>query len=117
MYNIHVMDIIFANSKLEKLFSSEKELLRKYGPENGKLIMKRITFLMGVNNLGEVPHTPPFGRHQLVNDRKGQFAIYVKHPQRLLFMPNHNPLPKNEDGGLDLKQVTSINIIGVEDYH
>ena len=47
----------------------------------------------------------------------GQFAVDLKHPYRLIFKPDHNPLPRKDDGGLDLTQITAIKILGVEDYH
>ena len=49
--------------------------------------------------------------------KKGEFAVDLKHPFRLVFHPNHEPIPLKEDGGIDLKLVTSIAIIDVEDYH
>ena len=37
---------------------------------------------------------------------------------RLVFEPNHDPLPRREDGGIDLDQVTAITVIWeVIDYH
>ena len=48
---------------------------------------------------------PPERRHELSGNRKGQFAVDLKHPQRLIFEPNHNPLPRRADGGLDLKKI------------
>ena len=38
------------------------------------------------------------------------------HPHRLVFEPNHEPLPRAEDGGIDAGQVTAIVIVEVTDY-
>jgi proteic killer suppression protein len=73
--------------------------------------------LRAARNLAGVPIVPPFRRHQLKGNRKEYFAVDVKHPYRLIFRPANDPLPKLEDGGIDLKAVTQIEIIGVEDYH
>jgi proteic killer suppression protein len=35
----------------------------------------------------------------------------------MLFVPNHDPVPEKEDGGLDWTQVTAVEIIGIEDTH
>jgi len=111
------MDISFKNSSLEKTFSEEKRLRKKYGAENTKYIIRRISILRASENLQKVPHTKPTRRHELEGNRKGKFAVDLKHPYRLVFEPNHKPLPKKDDGGLDLGKITAIKILEVEDYH
>jgi proteic killer suppression protein len=112
------MDITFKDKKLGKIFNSKKRLRRKYGDENAKLIRRRMMVLKGANVLEDVPHTKPMRRHQLSGDLDRYFAVDLKQPARLIFAPNHNPLPKKEDGGLDLTKITAIKIIKIEgDYH
>jgi len=41
----------------------------------------------------------------------------INHPYRLVFKPDHDPLPRKDNGGLDLEMITGITILGVEDYH
>ncbi len=41
----------------------------------------------------------------------------LDHPYRLIFIPDHGPVPRHEDGGLDWSLVTAITILGVEDTH
>ena len=111
------MDITFRDERLQKIFNSEKNLVRKYGAENAKQIQLRMAVLAAALCLEEVPHYPPERRHELTGNRKGQFAVDLKHPKRLIFEPNHNPIPCKTDGGFDLKEITAITIFGVEDYH
>jgi len=111
------MDVTFRNEKLAKTFNSEKDLAREYGFENAKKVKLRMAVLTTATCLEEVPHRPPERRHELTGSRKGQFAVDLKHPKRLIFEPNHNPLPYKADGGLDLKKIMAITIIEVEDYH
>ncbi len=111
------MNITFRSEKLAKIFNSGKDLVREYGNENANRIKLRMAVLMAANCLDEVPVHPPERRHELSGNRKGQFAVDVKHPQRLIFEPNHNPLPRKADGGLDLRKISAITILGVEDYH
>jgi len=59
----------------------------------------------------------PERKHELKVDRKGKFTVDLKQPYRLIFKPNHRPLPRKDDGGIDIKRVTFITILGVEDYH
>jgi proteic killer suppression protein len=67
--------------------------------------------------LAEVPTEKPTRRHQLKGDLDGSFAVDLAHPFRLIFRPAMNPVPKKEDGGIDLDQVTAIQIDDVTDYH
>ncbi|AQU05234.1 killer suppression protein [Dehalococcoides mccartyi] len=111
------MDIIFCNRKLASIFNSEKNLKIAYGPENCKKIMNRMAVLKAAYCLDEIPVKPPERRHELKGDRKGQLAVDLKHPCRLIFRPTSNPLPLKTDGGLDLRSVKGIEILEVEDYH
>jgi len=106
------MNIVFKTVKLQKIFCSEKELVRTYGKENASKIRKRMGFFRNVSNLSQVPVEVPFRRHLLKGSYKGCFSVDLKQPYRLIFKPANNPLPR-----LDLTKVTEIEIISVEDYH
>jgi len=111
------MDIAFKTRKLAKTFNSDKELKKVYGQENSRKIKLRMTVLHAAAHLGEVPAEKPIRCHALHGQRKGQFAVDLKHPFRLVFSPNHDPLPETADGNIDLSQVTCLKILSVEDYH
>ena len=81
------------------------------------VIMKRMAVLRAAHNLGLVPTTPPERRHQLSGDRNEQFAVDLIHPKRLVFEINHQPPPRENDGGIDTERVTAITILDVVDYH
>ena len=82
----------------------------------GKITM-RLAFLKNAKTLAQVPTRPPNRRHQLTGDRDEQYAVNLVHPYRMIFKPNHDPLPRKEDGGIDLHRVTAITIMEVVDYH
>jgi proteic killer suppression protein len=111
------LDITFRTRKLEKTFNSAAALQKAYGARMAKAIMNRLAVLKAARTLALVPTTPPDRRHQLRGDRDEQFAVDLVHPYRLIFEPNHDPLPRKDDGGLDVEQVTAITIIDVVDYH
>lgn len=111
------MEIEFKNKKLANIFNSQDNLRKQYGAEQAKTIRIRMGVLSAARTLKEVPHTPPDRKHELSGQRKGQFAVDLKHPFRLVFEPNHEPIPLTPDGGIDLAKITSITIISVEDYH
>jgi proteic killer suppression protein len=111
------MEVLFKTAKLQKTSNSEELLKREYGTENGRLIMHRLSVLAAANSLADVPSVRPERCHRLEGKRKGQFAVDVKHPFRMVFEPATDPLPLMESGGLDLARITSIRIVSIEDYH
>ena len=110
------MEILFKNRKLERNFSSINRLRRAYG-ERAEVLSIRIGVLRSAQTLAIVPATRPERLHQLEGRRRGQFAVDIVYPHRLVFVPNNDPIPRKCDGGIDLTQVTSITIIDVVDYH
>ncbi|MBN1576392.1 MAG: hypothetical protein JW913_07570 [Chitinispirillaceae bacterium] len=111
------MDITFQTCKLEKTFNSERELVKAYGKEMAKVIKRRMAVLAAAGNLEHVSFQKPERRHEVSGARKGEFAVDLTHPYRLTFKPEQHPLPRKPDGGLDLRNIQSIKIIDVEDYH
>ncbi len=111
------MYIDFARQKLEKTFNSETALRKAFGDRMAMVIALRMAMLSQAQTLGMVPVTKPDRRHQLEGNRAGQYAVDLVHPKRLVFEPNHNPMPRKKDGGIDTDQVTAITVIEVIDYH
>ena len=111
------MEITFRTRKLQKIFNSCKGIKRNYGDRMARAIQNRLAVLKNASKLSLVPTSRPERLHQLSGNRKGQFAVDLVHPQRLVLEPNHDPVPENEEGGIDKDQVTAITIIEVTDYH
>lgn len=111
------MEISFKTRRLEKKFTRSGGLRKAYGDRVERVIDSRVNLLLGASNLSEVPTKPPARRHQLTGPRKGQFAIDLIHPYRLILKPDHEPVPQKDDGGIDLNKITAITIIDVVDYH
>ncbi len=111
------MEIVFRATRLAKMFNSARDLQAKYGLDMARAIMKRLAVLKNARTLSEVPTDKPERRHQLSGRRSGQYAVDLVHPCRLVFKPDHEPLPRRADGGVDTDQVTAITIIEIVDYH
>jgi len=110
------LDICFKSEKERKLFNSQELLSRKYGHETAKKIRQRLDDLHAADTLEDMRKLP--GRcHELTGNERGKFAVDLPHPRRLLFTPNHNPIPEKPDGGIDWSRITVITILGVVDYH
>jgi len=111
------MEITFQNARLAKVFNSEQKLRQEFGPGNARAIMRRMMVLATAPSLSDVLYRSPERRHELRGDRAGTFAVDIKHPYRIIFKPNHDPLPLKADSSIDLERVTAVTILGVEDYH
>ena len=110
------MEIEFHNLKLQKLCNSAKNMTGKWGPKMAKKLQQRLSELAAANTLENMRNMP--GRcHELKGDRKWQLALDLVHPQRLIFAPNHDPMPIRPGGGLDWSGVNSIVILEILDYH
>lgn len=111
------MEIAFGSRKLQKLCNSEKEMRAKLGDRCAKVLQLRFTQIAAsptLENLGKIPGARC---HELTADRKGQLAVDLVHPRRLVFEPDHDPVPEKPDGWLDLQQVTRVIIVEIVDYH
>ncbi len=106
------MDIIFRTKKLARIFNGRDALVKAYGERQARKIMMRVSVLRAAANLSEVPTVPPDRCHALVGDRAGQYAVDLAHPYRLVFRPYLDAASTASHSS-----VTSIEIIGVEDYH
>jgi proteic killer suppression protein len=114
------LDISFKNTKLEKQFNEGKRLDKIHGSQRANKIRIRMKELRAAVNLMVFwpPKSGPSRCHELTEgERNGQISVDLDHPYRLIFVPDHHPIPKKSDGGLDWSLVTAIKIIGVEDTH
>jgi len=114
------LDISFKSRKLEKEFNDGKRLKNARGELQAKKIGFRLKELRAASSLYDFwpPKSGPSRCHELTQGKcKGQLSVDLDYPYRLIFVPNHDPVPYKSDGGLDWKQVTAITIIGVENTH
>jgi len=111
------MEILFKTRKMQKRMNSKAELIREYGKENARVIMRRMMVLHAAECLADVPQRPPDRCHPLFGKRRGQYAVDAKQPYRIIMEPANNPIPLLDDGSIDTERVTSIRILEVKDYH
>lgn len=111
------MEIEFSSRKLANACNSERESVRTWGPESAKRVRRRLFELAAADTLADMSSYPPARCHPLKGDRAGAFAVDLQQPHRLLFEPRDNPIPKKEDGSIDLTRITAIRILEVVNYH
>lgn len=110
------MEICFKNKKLEKVLTDVKRSWRELGTLRGTLVQKRLAHLAMVDTLDELRKFP--GQyHELVADRKGQWACVLDQPYRLIFEPTEKPIPVDKDGRYMWSEIKSIEIIEIVNYH
>jgi proteic killer suppression protein len=111
-----IIDISWADHKLEKSCATDKAGLRRWGAEHWKIMKRRLASLRAAPTLKDMDGVP--GRcHQLSADRAGEFAVSLWSAYRLIFVPDHDPVPAADDGGIAQDKVTKISITEVVDYH
>ncbi|NTW59009.1 MAG: killer suppression protein [Nitrospirae bacterium] len=111
------MLLSFHTRKLEKECNDQKALIRSYGPEQAKLIARRLAELEAADNLEVMRTLPQVRAHELKGNRAGQVSLDVKHPYRLLITADYDDPPCKPDGGLDWQKITKVKIRGVVDTH
>lgn len=98
------MDITYKNKKIEKVCTDAKTAERTYGKEIAEKIHQRIDEITAVDTV-EMMIQFHIGRcHPLSQNRKGQYAVDLVHPYRLVF-------EKNGD------EIQIANVLEIVDYH
>ncbi len=111
------MTILYKNRKLEKICNDSKEMLKACGKIRARILQQRLSDLDAAPSLQDMTMLPGHC-HELTGDRKGQLAVSLDQPYRLIFEVADDPVPRKPDGGLDLPSVTKIRILDIDtDYH
>ncbi len=98
------MKITYKNKKIEKECTDVKTAEKKYGQEMAAKISQRIDQISAADTV-EMMIQFHIGRcHPLTQNRRGQYAVDLVHPYRLVF----------EKSG-DIIQIA--NILEIVDYH
>jgi proteic killer suppression protein len=101
---------------LEKSCSDDRRGAKDFGTEQWKVLSRRLVSLRAAPTLAHMRGVPG-DCHPLGADRAGEFAVDLRGPYRLIFEPDHDPVPRLDDGGVDISKVTNIKIKKVDDYH
>ena len=98
------MDITYSNAKIKKICTNAKTAERAYGRKMADKIHQRIDELSAADTV-EMMIRYHIGRcHPLVNNRKGQYALDLVHPYRLVFEKCGN-------------EIQIVNVLESIDYH
>ena len=98
------MYITYKNKKLEKICTSAKTAEKLYGTKMAEKIQQRVDEISASDTV-EMMIQFHIGRcHQLKQNRKGQYAVDLVHPYRLVFEKNG-------------EEIQIANIMEIVDYH
>lgn len=98
------MDITYRNKKIEKICTDAKTAERTYGKEMSEKIHQRIDEITAADTV-EMMIQFRIGRcHSLTQNRKGQYAVDLVQPYRLVFEKNGN-------------EIQIANVLEIVDYH
>ncbi len=98
------MDITYRNRKMEKVCTDAKTAEKTYGREMADKIHQRIDEITAADTV-EMMIKYHIGRcHPLAQNRKGQYAVDLVHPYRLVFEKNGT-------------EIQIVNILEIVDYH
>lgn len=112
------MEIYFKSENVEAFLLDTKAVKRKFPKIKEGFVLVRLEQLTSVSNLQELqtlPIAPRLHFHKL-KGRGNEFAINLSPKDRLIFEPNSEDYAEPIKD-IPLKNITSIVINGIEDYH
>lgn len=105
------MQLLFANSQIEKICTSPERAVKKYGERCARILLERLRQMSEAKNIETLTRIPGH-YHPLTADRKGQWACRLQGGLRLVFVPG-------ACGEMVIKEITdpTLTILKIVDYH
>jgi len=110
------VEIEIAHKKLSKCANDERKLKAQFGNLMAKKIRIRLDDLKAAETLEDTRYLPG-NYHELVGNRKGQWACDLHQPNRLVSEPTEDPISEDTNGRYIWKEIKSIRILEIIDYH
>jgi proteic killer suppression protein len=108
--------ISYQSNRLKKSLTGAVEMQKAFGVM-AKKVNQRMKELSASENLEILKTIPAANCHELKGQKKGQFAVDISANYRLIFEPDHAPVPVKDDNSIDCIKITDILVLGTEDYH
>ena len=110
------MNITFAAKKLNKIANDDRKMVKELGKIRADKLRTRLSQLQDAATLEDVRYLPG-NYHELIGDRKGQWACDLDQPYRLIFTPHEDPIPINEHGQYIWSEIVGVEVIEIINYH
>lgn len=108
------MEFNFSDNKLRKLCTTYRLAQQALGELSAKKLSLRLQQIEAHDNVLQLELGNP---HPLSGNRLGEFSLTLHGGCRLVFKPDHEPVPCHENGSIDWAMVTSVIIVFIGDYH
>ncbi len=108
------MKINFRDKKVREMCEKQAVAVKKLGDTCARKLRSRLDDLEAAAQVTDLVAGNP---HQLKGDRASQYALDLAGGYRLVFEPDHDPVPRHEDGGINWSQVSIVCIEFIGDYH
>lgn len=59
----------------------------------------------------------PGNYHELIGNRKGEWACNLDQPYRLIFRPIEEPIPLDNNGNYIWVEILGVEIMEIDNYH
>jgi len=110
------MKVTISDRKLSKVINDDRKLKKEYGEIRAKKIMQRFIDLRDANTLEDV-RLLSGNYHELIGDRKGEWACDLDQPYRMIFVPHEEPIPTDEHGRYIWIEIKGVEVTEITDYH
>ena len=104
-----LLEIEYKNKKLERQCTIYKEAVRSYGKDMAVKIEQVIGELEAADSVNFLEKHSISRCHALIGNRKGEFAMDLVHPFRLVFEKKENTI--------ELKRVEMVKVTDIINYH
>lgn len=110
------MNVTTQDKKLKSYVSDYAKAVKELGKRRADLLQKRLAQLDSVDTLEELRFAPGHF-HELIEDRKGEWACDLDQPYRLIFTPHEKPIPTDVNGKYIWIEIKAVEIIEITNYH
>lgn len=110
------MEVTYKNKHLQKCAEDGLYSQRKLGLVRSEKHLQRVGDLLDANTLEDVRNLPG-NYHELTANRKGQWAVSLDGPYRLIFTPHESPIPTNSKGNYLWIEIRGVELEEIENYH
>jgi proteic killer suppression protein len=110
------MNITFANNRLSILANDDRKRLKEMGKVRSEKYRLRLNQIQIAQTLEDVRNLPG-NYHELLGNRKGQWACDLDQPYRLIFEPHEKPIPTDGHGKYLWFEIKGVEIIEIINYH
>ena len=108
------MDITYFDNELEKICNDFRYSQKVLGSDGVHKLKQRLADILAAESVTDLIAGHP---HPLKGNLYGSFAVSLDRGNRLVFKPNHEEVPYNQDKAIDWSKVTKIKITYIGNYH